>query len=105
MKNLMKFVILLFVFLALSVISYIIIFSQSMKFGIVAGFILILLCFVLFLVTIVGLVIGNLKFVLLRNRIEVLGLMVLSVFLAVIIGLLTFANATVEQFSQDLDLA
>lgn len=81
-----------------------ILFSLTMKSGIVVGIILISLCFILFFVTILGLVIGNLKFVMLRSRFEVSGLMLLSIFLAIFIGLFTIANATVEYAYQDTDL-
>lgn len=104
MKKLLNLVIILFLLIAITAVNYIILFSLTMKFGIVVGVILISLCFILFFVTIFGLVIGNLKFVMLRSRFEVLGLMALSIFLAIFTGLFTIANATVEYAYKDTDL-
>jgi hypothetical protein len=104
MKKLIKLLSFLFIFIAFSAISYMIIFSQNLKFGIAFGFLLLFFCAVLFCIAIFGLVIGNLKFVLLGNRLEVFGLLALSIFLAILIGFFTVANIGLVQISPNLDL-
>ncbi len=104
MKIIMKLFLILFLLITTIFISYILLFSLTLKTGIIVGIILVSLCFILFCITIFGLVIGNLKFLLLHSRLEVLSLMVFSVFLSLFIGILTFLNATVEYAYRDADL-
>ena len=104
MKNLLKLISGLLIFLLIAVTGYVIVFSLDTKFGLVAGILMIFLFFMLFCLSIFGLVIGNLKWIKLNNRLEVFGLLGTTIGLTVFIGLITFGNAVIEFASSNLNL-
>ncbi len=104
MKRLLKLIGGMMIFLVIAVAGYVIVFSLDTKYGLIAGFLMILLFFILFCLSIFGLVIGNLKWIKLNNRLEVFGLLGATIGLTVFIDLITFGNAVIEFASSNLTL-
>ncbi|PUB08213.1 hypothetical protein [Paenisporosarcina sp. OV554] len=96
MKIFIKLSLFLIIFITLSIVSFMVIFSLGMKSGALVAVLFIFLCFVIFCFSIFGVVKGNLNFIKLRNRTQVIGLMIFSICLTLFIGLAAFVNATIE---------
>ena len=67
MNSLLKLISGSLVFLVIAVAGYVIVFSLDTKYGLIAGFLMIFLFFILFCLSIFGLVIWNLKWIKLNN--------------------------------------
>jgi hypothetical protein len=97
MKTVLKLFLALIILIILSIASFLLIFNFGMNSGALVAILLIFICFLLFCLSIFGLVIGSLNFIKLRNRTELVGLMILSIFLTLLISAGGFVNAVIEK--------
>lgn len=96
MKVLLKAVILLILFSGLSAGSYWLIFSQGLLLGLGISVILLILSIAVIGFSIYGIQIGHLEKIRLVSRMEVTGLLILTVYLSSAIGLFGIANTFLE---------
>ncbi|WP_391201349.1 peptidase MA family metallohydrolase [Psychrobacillus sp. L4] len=96
MKVFWKLIAILILFILLSIISCLLLINQSMKIGIIVGIVLFVLNALTFPVSIYGLVKGKILKWKLYNRMEVGGLLLGTLFLALFIFLFTITNNAME---------
>ena len=96
MKILLKWFVYSGIFTALLIAGYIMIFSWDVIVGAVVWLVYLFLCFIIFCVSIFGLVKGNLNFMKLLNRIEITGLFIASILLTLIMSVFLFLNALLD---------
>ncbi|WP_391115839.1 peptidase MA family metallohydrolase [Psychrobacillus sp. L3] len=97
MKTFWKLVVILILVILLTITSCVLLINQSMKMGIIVGIVLFVLNGLIFLVSIYGVVSGKIIKWKLYNRIEVGGLLLGTVFLALFIFLFTITNTAMEE--------
>lgn len=96
MKLLLKWCVYSAIFAALLIAGYMLIFSLDVIGGGIVWLLFIFLCFLIFCACIFGLVIGHLNFIKLRNRIEVTGLMLFSIFFGLVMSVVLYINAVLD---------
>ncbi|WKA56153.1 tetratricopeptide repeat protein [Planococcus shixiaomingii] len=92
MKNIFKYSLYVTLFIISAFLSVFLIFSQGMENGFKTAVLLIVLCFSVVCISIVGIVIGNLNFLLIHRRLDAVIITALSGILAVFIGAAALGN-------------
>src|SRR5690606_19826103 len=96
MKVLLKIVLLAISFLGISIGRYCLIFSQRLLIGLMISFVLLVVCLGMLAVSLYGIESGALEKVRLNSRMEIAGLLILTVYLSSAIGLFAVANTVLE---------
>ncbi|TAA73120.1 hypothetical protein [Planococcus salinarum] len=96
MNGLTKFLILTVLFIGFSIGSFWLIFSQGLVFGLLIGFILLLLCLAALGLSLYGIDFGHLENIRLNTPLEVAGLLILTVYLSAAIVLFGVSNSLLE---------
>ncbi|WKA59886.1 hypothetical protein QWY16_07185 [Planococcus shenhongbingii] len=105
MKKIMKYFILFLILIAMSFGSYLLIFNQGLLGGLMIAAVFLLICMVLFIMSVYGILTQRLEFMSLRSTGEYTVLMIFAVSLSIVVGLITFANSYVEYTVKDNNLA
>lgn len=104
MKSIFKWLLLLILFIGGSYGAYFFIFNQGIQKGLLIAFGGILVCVLLFSVSLYGLAAGEIRAIRFRTRMEIAGLTVFSILLGLTIGIMALANTFVVISSGNSDL-
>lgn len=96
MKSILKIFGLAVLFLGFGIGSYWLIFSQGLLLGILVSFLLLVVCASLLAFSLYGIQAGELEKIRLTNRMEVAGMLVLTVYLSSAVGVFAIANTAIE---------
>lgn len=105
MNSKMKFFTLILVLVAASVASFLLIFQQGLVGGLAIASLFLLVCLVLFVLSVYGVVTDRFEFMGFRTVREHIGLMIFSIFLSTVVGSFAVANSFVEYTVGDNNLA
>lgn len=105
MNSTMKFFTLILVLVASSVASFLLIFDQGLVGGLVIASLFLLVCLILFILSVYGVVTNRLEFIGFRTIPEHIGLMIFSIVLSTVVGSVAVANSFVEYTVGDNNLA
>lgn len=104
MKSIFKWFLLLILLIGGSYTAYFFIFNQGIKEGLLIALGGILVCVLLFSISLYGLAAGEIRVIRFRNRLEVAGLTVFSILLGLMLGIMALANSFIEISSGESEL-
>ena len=105
MTSILKFFILILVLVTASAASFLLIFHQGLVGGLVIASLFLLVCLILFILSVYGVVTKRLEFMGFRTVGEHIGLMIFSISLSTVVGFVAIANSFVEYTVGDNNLA